>query len=89
MSLRILLQSFYADVHKCVSGKKRDREETAWEIINLAIESTQDGGTSFTLEIDEDSTAVVDTKELERVLENYNMNYVDVEKANESTTKQA
>lgn len=79
MSLRILLQSFYKDVHECVSGRKHDREETAWDIIKCAIESTQDDGTTFVLEIDENSTAVVDAIELERVLENYNMNYVSVE----------
>ena len=79
MSLRILLQSFYDDVQSCVSGKPADRDALAWEIIELAIESTQDGGTTFVIERDPSSTAKVDTRELERVLENYNMNYVEVE----------
>ena len=87
MSLRVLLQSFYDDVHACVSGKKRAREELAWEIVNLAIESTQDGGTFFTIEEDEDSTAKADIRQLEIVLDRYDMNSVTWEAKHESVAK--
>jgi hypothetical protein len=85
MNLYQQLQSFYSDVHKCVKGRGRGRTRLAWEIIELALESTQDGGTQFSLELDENETASVDSVRLEQILEKYGMNSLTVESFDTAT----
>lgn len=79
MSLYTDLKNFYGEVHGCIKG--RGKSELAWQIINNAIEATQDGGTAFTIELDDDSKCVVNTKKLAEVLAIYEMDFVDLEVA--------
>ncbi len=75
MSLHQHLTKFYLEVHKCVKGKGRSK--LAWVIINRAIESTQDGGTFFVVD---PGNSVVDEIRLATVLEEFDMDYVEIEK---------
>jgi hypothetical protein len=68
MNLRQQLQSFYSDVHSCVKGP--DHTRLAWEIVECAIESTQDDGTTFVLD---KGNTTVDGPRLEVVLEKHGL----------------
>lgn len=72
------LQEFYNEVHKCIKG--RGKGVLAWDIIKLAIHSTQDDGHfSFVFDQEEFPKITLDEDKLNKVLEKFGFDEMSIE----------